>query len=82
MPRPSSAVSISLPREMSVELDREARAELRSRSELMREALRQYLALARWRRLRQELSLLAAARGVGPADVEALVDEVRSADRR
>ena len=82
MPRPSSVVSISLPRVMSTELDREARAEMRSRSELVREALRQYLLHARWRRLRQDLSLQALAQGTGPGDVERLVDEVRGADRR
>ena len=41
--RPSRTVTVSLPSELAREVDRVARAERRSRSEMFREALRQYL---------------------------------------
>jgi len=45
-------VSISLPPGLAREVDRVARAERRSRSELLREAFRQYVArLERWERI-------------------------------
>jgi CopG family transcriptional regulator/antitoxin EndoAI len=82
MPRRSSVLSISLPPELSSELDLIASQERRSRSELVREAVRQYILLSRWKALRQKASLKAVERGLKEEDVERLIDEERSARRR
>lgn len=50
--RPSQTVTVSLPPELAREIDRAARQEGRSRSEMFREALRQYLdRRTRWDRI-------------------------------
>ena len=82
MPRKSSVLSISLPPELSTELDEVASQERRSRSELVREAVRQYILLNRWRALREKASLRAIGRGLKEEDVERFIDEERGARRR
>ena len=82
MPRKSSVLSISLPSDLASDLDSAAKKERRSRSELVREAVRQYVLLARWKTLRQKAALKAAEQGFGEKDIERLVDEERSARRR
>ena len=82
MSRRSSVLSISLPPEMSSDLDAVASQERRSRSELVREAVRQYILLARWKSLRQKASLKAIEQGLKEEDVERLIDEERVARRR
>ena len=82
MPRRSSVLSISLPPELSSDLDLVASQERRSRSELVREAVRQYILLSRWKALRQKASLKAVERGLKEEDMERLIDEERSARRR
>ena len=58
------SISISLPEELKAELDRYTRAEGVSRSDLVREAVREYLFTRRFRQLRQELIPYAEAEGV------------------
>jgi len=82
MARRSSVLSISLPPELSSDLDSVASQERRSRSELVREAVRQYILQLRWRTLRQKASLKAVEKGLREADVERLIDEERVARRR
>lgn len=82
MSRRSSVLSISLPPEMSSDLDAVASQERRSRSELVREAVRQYILLARWESLRQKASLKAIEQGLKEEDVERLIDEERGACSR
>ena len=82
MPRKSSILSISLPPDLASDLDSTARKEHRSRSELVREAVRQYVLLARWRTLRERAALKAVERRLEEKDIERLVDEERSARRR
>jgi CopG family transcriptional regulator/antitoxin EndoAI len=82
MPRKSSILSISLPPDLASDLDSAARKERRSRSELVREAVRQYVLLARWRTLRERAALKAVERRLEEKDIERLVDEDRSARRR
>ena len=82
MPRKSFVLSISLPPELSAGLDEVASQERRSRSELVREAVRQYILLNRWRALREKASLRAIGRGLKEEDVERFIDEDRSARRR
>jgi CopG family transcriptional regulator/antitoxin EndoAI len=79
MKRRSFVLCISLPLELSTDLDEVAIQERRSRSELVREAVRQYILLNRWRALREKASLTAIGRGLKEGDVERFVDEERSA---
>jgi CopG family transcriptional regulator/antitoxin EndoAI len=82
MPRKSFVLSISLPPELSTDLDQVASQERRSRSELVREAVRQYILLNRWRALREKASLRAIRRGLKEEDVEQFIDEERGGRRR
>ena len=82
MPRKSSVLSISLPSDLALDLDSAARQERRSRSELVREAVRQYVLLAKWKALRQKAMLKAFEQGLKEEDIERLVDGERSARRR
>ncbi len=82
MPRKSSVLSISLPPELSTELDEVASQERKSRSELVREAVRQYILMSRWKALREKAALKAIGRGFREEDVERFIDEERSARRR
>ena len=81
MPRKSSVLSISLPPDLASDLDSAAKKERRSRSELVREAVRQYVLLARWKGLRQRATLKAAEQGLQEQDIERLLDEERGARR-
>ena len=81
MPRKSCVLSISLPPDLASDLDSAAKKERRSRSELVREAVRQYVLLARWKTLRQRATLKAAEQGLQERDIERLVDEERGARR-
>lgn len=58
------SISISLPEELKEELDRYTRKEGISRSDLVREAVREYLFSRRFRALRGELMPYAEAQGV------------------
>jgi CopG family transcriptional regulator/antitoxin EndoAI len=82
MSRKSEVMSISVPPELARDVAELATTERRSRSELVRDALRQYVLTSRWHRLRRAASLQALRLGLRPADVERLVDEARSARRR
>jgi CopG family transcriptional regulator/antitoxin EndoAI len=82
MARRSSVLSISLPPELSSDLDSVASQEHRSRSELVREAVRQYILQLRWKTLRKKASLKAVEKGLREEDVERLIDEERVARRR
>jgi len=81
MARKSSIVSISLPPDLALDLDSAAKQEMRSRSELVREAVRQYVLAAKWKALRQKAALKAAEQGLQEEDIERLVDEERGAGR-
>jgi metal-responsive CopG/Arc/MetJ family transcriptional regulator len=58
------SISISLPAELKADLDRFTEAEGVSRSDLFREALREYLFIRRFRALRRELMPYAEAQGL------------------
>ena len=78
--RPSRTVTISLPPELARRVDRVARAEGRSRSELFREALRQYLERRdRWERILGAGEQAATRLGLDEATVAAAVTERRRA---
>ncbi len=76
--RPTRTVTISLPPELSRRAERAARTEGRSRSELFREALRQYLDRRdRWERIFAAGERAAAALGLSEEDVAVAVEERR-----
>ena len=58
------SISVSLPADLKAELDRFSEAEGVSRSDLFREALRDYLFIRRFRALRRELMPYAEAQGL------------------
>ncbi|MFO7893987.1 MAG: ribbon-helix-helix protein, CopG family [Longimicrobiales bacterium] len=59
-----ASISVSLPEDLKRELDRMADAEGVSRSDLVREAVRDYAFVHRFRALRRELMPYADAKGV------------------
>ena len=61
MPRTTATVSVSLPPEMAAELDRVRKAEHRTRSELVREALRHYIRAVSVRSVQERMAWLAEA---------------------
>lgn len=57
-------VAVSLPEELAAELDALAEREGASRSEIVRDALRRYLAVREFHRLREAILPVAEAQGV------------------
>jgi len=81
--RTSKPITISLPADLLRETQRVAKEETRTRSELIRDALRQYLASRRWQRLRQWGADTADRLGLKTeADLQRLLDEVRARRRK
>lgn len=78
MGRTTTTVTFSLPPEMATQVDQLVEREGRTRSELVREALRRYIDDSKWRRLLEYGEQRARERGIGPEDVERLVDEYRA----
>lgn len=77
--RISRTWTISLPPGMEREAAQAAKQERRTKSELVREALRVYLATRQWQSLQKSVSLRARQRGIASeADVENLIDKLRS----
>ena len=81
--RTTKPITISLPTDLLREAQRVAREEARTRSELIRDALRQYLTSRRWQRLRQWGAETADRLGHrSEADLQRLVDGVRAGRRK
>lgn len=80
--RTTKTWSISLPPKLEKEAERAAKEENRTKSELIREALRRYLAGRRFRKLQAYGAKRAREVGVvSEADVERLVHEYRRQGR-
>ena len=75
--RTTKVTSLSLPPKLLREAERVARREGRTKSELLREALRRYLANSRWRDLQEIGPAQARKLGIKESDVERLVAEYR-----
>lgn len=76
--RPSQTVTVSLPPDLAREVDRAAREEGRSRSEVFREALRHYLGRHdRWERIFRYGQDAAGQAGVSAGDVDDIVKASR-----
>lgn len=68
---------MSIPDDLMDEAEAAARARGTTKSEIVREALRRQLAIEELRELRAYGRQQAEKLGIGPDDVEALVDDVR-----
>jgi CopG family transcriptional regulator/antitoxin EndoAI len=76
---PTVTVNISFKDELLADIDRAAKAERRSRSELLREAARQYLAQQRrWDRIFEIADQLNANRPLTEADVLGEIAQYRT----
>lgn len=76
--RATAIWSFCLPPEMVRELEKIAKEENRTKSELIREALRRYVEARKWQQLQAEMAARARQLGIETeADVERLVDAVR-----
>lgn len=74
----SRLLSVSLPDDLAEETDALARSLGKSKSEVVRDALRRQVQLERFAALQRHGRRQAEDRGVGPEDVESLVDEPRA----
>ena len=70
-------LSVSIPDELMRDAEAIARALGKTKSDLVREALRRQVELERLRQLQRYGRRRAEERGVGPDDTEVLVDELR-----
>ncbi len=71
-------VTLSMPEEIYEQAQELAREEGRTRSELFREALRQYVDTRKWRKLQRETAERARSLGItSDADVERIIGELR-----
>ncbi len=78
-----STVNISFTDDLLREIDRVAKQESRSRSELIREAARSYIERRRrWAQIMEVGREVARARGLTPADVEREIALVRTEKRK
>ena len=77
MNRTSKTITFSLPPEMAAQVEKVMRVEGRTRSELVREALRTYLEEREWKALFRYGEQRARDLGLTADDVERLVDEYR-----
>jgi len=76
--RTTQTWTVSLPPRLIKEAERVAKEEDRTKSELVREALRMYIEERRWRRLQRQTAIKAQALGIKTEeDVDRLVHSVR-----
>jgi metal-responsive CopG/Arc/MetJ family transcriptional regulator len=73
----SKLLSVSVPDELLVQADRLAREQGVTKSELVRDALRNHLRLGSFLAAQREVRQRAERLGVGPEDVEDLIDDLR-----
>lgn len=78
MSRATKTWTISLPPKMVKEAEKIARDENRTKSELIREALRFYLDEKEWQYLYRYGAKKAIEKGFAESDIEKLVDEIRT----
>ena len=77
MGRTTQVISISIPPEMTNQIDRLAKSESRTRSELLREALRRYLEEQTWKKIFNYGRMKARTLGINRKETEEIVDEYR-----
>jgi CopG family transcriptional regulator/antitoxin EndoAI len=74
-------LSVSIPDDLMRDAEEIARAQGKTKSELVRDALRRQIELEQFRELQRYGRGRAEERGIGPEDAERLVDESRSERR-
>lgn len=74
----SKLLSVSVPDELIADAEDLARSQGKTKSEVVREALRRHVQHERYGELRVYGRRQAEVRGVGPEDVEGLIDDLRS----
>ncbi|HAM59641.1 MAG: CopG family transcriptional regulator [Candidatus Rokubacteria bacterium RBG_16_73_20] len=79
--RTTRILSLSLPPELLREAETLARREGRTKSELLREALRRYIQEQKWRSLQRYGARRAQRLGIREAEVERVIAEHRKAGR-
>lgn len=77
MGRITKTITISLPPEMLAQVEDAMAEEGRTKSELLREALRRYFAAREWRRLQAYVSMKAKQKGITEDRNEDIVDASR-----
>ncbi len=75
--RTAKVISISLPPDMTDELQEIAKEERRSVSEVIREALRQYATGRTLNAVRKQARKIAKKKGIKPKDIDRIVHEGR-----
>lgn len=75
----TKTINLSLPVELLQETDTVAKKQYRTRSELMREALRRYVALERFEEISTYGQAQAKKLGMKPADINRIIAEIRNA---
>lgn len=78
MSRITRTITFSLPPDMADRVDEAIQQQGCSRSEFLREAICRHIQEVEWRRLLQYGEERARAEGIGPEDVQRLVEEYRS----
>jgi predicted transcriptional regulator len=73
----SRLLSVSVPDELAAEAEALARATGKTKSEVVRDALRRHVQHEHFADLQRYGRDRAEARGIGPEDVEEMVDELR-----
>lgn len=73
----SRLLSVSLPDDLAAEAEALARATGKTKSEVVRDALRRHVQHEHFVDLKRYGRDRAEARGIGPEDVEGIVDELR-----
>jgi CopG family transcriptional regulator/antitoxin EndoAI len=76
--RTTKVTSLTLPPKLLREAERVARREGRTKSELLREALRRYVADSRWKELQEFGRSQARKLKIKESDVERLIGETRA----
>jgi len=77
----SRLLSVSLPEDLAEETDALAQSLGKTRSEVVRDALRRQVQVERFAALQRYGRNRAEERGIGPEDAEVLVDELRAKRR-
>lgn len=75
--RTTKVLAVSVPPEMENEIQKHAKAEHRTVSEYIREAVRQYMSIREFESTRSSVSKRLKKRKLSTADVESVVEELR-----
>lgn len=75
--RTTKVIAFSVMPEFESDIQKHAKAERRTISEYIREAVRQYMSLKEFETAHRKMSERSKRKGLKPSDVEAVLDEIR-----